>query len=209
MGRIFACSDIHGHLTQLIKLLEAAQPNLQEDTLVFLGDYIHRGPDPVECLRFVQKLQAKGAIVLRGNNEDFFLDSWDDAIKRSRLYQDSLTARTVLEFEALSGQEQDNLLEFMNKMPLFYETDDYIFVHAGIRPGTPPSRCTKKDLLWRRDLIECNTGLGKKVIFGHTPTETGKINILGDKIAIDCGAALHRRLGMLELPAMLEYYADI
>ncbi|MHB1126809.1 MAG: metallophosphoesterase [Bacillota bacterium] len=209
MGRILVCSDIHGHLAPFQKLIEMAQLNLREDQLVLLGDYINRGPAPVESLRFVQKLHAQGAITLKGNNEDFFLDSLFDTVKRQRLYQSGLTATTILEFEALSEEEQESLLEFIKTMPLFHETDHYIFVHAGIRPGIHPSQCTKEDLLWKRDLINCRTGLAQSVIFGHIPTETGRIINMGDRIAMDCGAAFMRRLGMLELPSMREYYAEI
>jgi serine/threonine protein phosphatase 1 len=77
--------------------------------------------------------------------------------------------------------------------PLYYETDRYIFVHAGLRPGVPLSQQHRQDLLWIRDeFIESDHDFnGKQVVFGHTPMKAPLVmwNKIGiDTMCRDCGA---------------------
>jgi len=76
MGKIFATGDIHGCLDKLEDLMDVVEADRDEDTLVFLGDYIDRGPDAAGVVEFVLNLQAtyRNVVCLRGNHEEMFLD---------------------------------------------------------------------------------------------------------------------------------------
>jgi serine/threonine protein phosphatase 1 len=84
---------------------------------------------------------------------------------------------------------------------LHYKTENYIFVHAGLKPGFPLSKQKKDDLLWiRHEFIDADQDFGKMVIFGHTPLSYPLI--MPNKIGIDTGAVYGGKLTCVELPAV-------
>ena len=92
-------------------------------------------------------------------------------------------------------------LEFFNSLRLYYQTEDYIFVHAGLRKKVPLESQKKMDLLWIRDeFIHSNFNFGKRVIFGHTPFKEPLLQ--SNKIGIDTGAVYGNRLTCVQLPEM-------
>jgi serine/threonine protein phosphatase 1 len=92
-------------------------------------------------------------------------------------------------------------LEFFNSLQLYYQTDDYIFVHAGLREKVPLESQDKMDLLWTRDeFIHSDFNFGKRVIFGHTPFKEPLLQ--ANKIGIDTGAVYGNLLTCLQLPEM-------
>jgi serine/threonine protein phosphatase 1 len=92
-------------------------------------------------------------------------------------------------------------LEFFNSLHLYYQTEDYIFVHAGMRAKVPLESQKKMDLLWiREEFIHSNFNFGKRVIFGHTPFKEPLLQ--SNKIGIDTGAVYGNRLTCLQLPQM-------
>jgi serine/threonine protein phosphatase 1 len=92
-------------------------------------------------------------------------------------------------------------LDFFNSLELFYETDNYIFVHAGLREGVPLAEQRSEDLLWIRSrFIKTGYDYGKKIVFGHTPLPDPLVK--PNKIGIDTGAVYGNRLTCVELPAL-------
>jgi serine/threonine protein phosphatase 1 len=92
-------------------------------------------------------------------------------------------------------------LEFFNSLHLYYQTQDYIFVHAGLREKVSLESQKKMDLLWIRDeFIHSNFNFGKRVIFGHTPFKEPLLQ--SNKIGIDTGAVYGNRLTCVQLPEM-------
>ena len=90
-------------------------------------------------------------------------------------------------------------LEFIKSLHLYYQTDDYIFVHAGLRKKVPLESQKTIDLLWIRDeFIFSDFDFGKRVIFGHTPFKEPLVQI--NKIGIDTGAVYGNRLTCVQLP---------
>ncbi len=97
-------------------------------------------------------------------------------------------------------------LRFFEELRLFYETKDYIFVHAGLRPGRDLSQQDAEDLVWiRGEFIWSQFNFGKRVIFGHTPFDDPLI--MNNKIGIDTGCVYGGRLTALVLPEIDFYYS--
>lgn len=89
--------------------------------------------------------------------------------------------------------------QFYDTLKLFYETDDYIFVHAGLKPGVALYEQQEEDLLWiRKEFISSDYNFGKRVIFGHTPMRAPYIR--ENKIGIDTGAVYGNKLTCVVLP---------
>jgi serine/threonine protein phosphatase 1 len=84
-------------------------------------------------------------------------------------------------------------LTFLDNLPLTYETDDHIFVHAGIRPGVAIANQDPEDLLWIRDgFLDDDTDHGRLVVHGHTALDAPQH--FGNRVDLDCGAGFGRPL---------------
>lgn len=198
-GRTFAIGDIHGDLEQLFKILACFPPLEKDDTVVFMGDYIDRGPKSADVINFIRDLQSKGetkakVIALRGNHEDAWLRvierGWPEfvlpppngclAAMRSftggKPPQPDEEPRDDERALLLSGQFfPDEVVSWMQELPYWYEDEHAIYVHAGL-PSSPegfmhPSLVKAKvALLWCRDESFFRDYRGKLVVFGHTAT---------------------------------------
>ena len=208
-GDIYVIGDIHGCLDPLKHLLEHLEPDLHKDRLVFVGDYIDRGPDSREVVDCILQLKARypteNIICLRGNHEVMFLDFL--AGKNRELFLFNGGMGTLRDYW---GEDWDERSEFV--LPLdhqhfyrdllpFFVTDDYIFVHGGIKPGIPMEEQVDEDLYWiRGEFIASTEDFGRRVIFGHTPFKQPLI--LPNKIGIDTGLVYGNYLTCLKLPQM-------
>jgi serine/threonine protein phosphatase 1 len=208
--RIFAVGDIHGCFLKLDRLMDKIKWNSEKDVLLFLGDYIDRGDQSKEVLEYLVQLkkQQPSTVFLLGNHEQMLQEflggenitqflvnggkkTLDSYLGDNRLYS-SQDPRTIFPPEHL---------DFINSLSPHYETEDYIFVHAGLREGIPLKNQDPFDLLWiREDFYFSKFDFGKTVIFGHTPFQ--KPFIYKNKIGIDTGAAYGNKLTCLELPDM-------
>jgi serine/threonine protein phosphatase 1 len=214
MGKIFAIGDIHGCISQLDKLLAQLDIDKEEDTLLFIGDYIDRGPDPKGVIDSILDIRKSigNVVCLSGNHEDMFLNYCLDG-RDEDLYMSNGGMRTLASYGFMrEGTEElilpDSHREFFTTLRTYYETDDYIFVHAGLRPGVPLDRQDREDLLWIRfEFISSPYDFGKTVVYGHTPVSLNKPLIDKNKIGIDTGAVFGGRLTCIELPEMKIYQA--
>jgi serine/threonine protein phosphatase 1 len=198
-GRTFAIGDIHGDLASLAKLFERLPELTADDTVVFLGDYIDRGPDSAGVVAwvrdFVQKAPAK-VVCLRGNHEDAWLqvhaEGWPEFVMPRgngclECYRSFAGKPAPRDDEAPTADEYEmmfsglffpaDVLAWMNELPFFYEDEHAIYVHAGIkREGDsfphPSEIEPKRALLWLRDRDFFENYRGKLVVFGHTTTRT-------------------------------------
>jgi len=206
--RYFAIGDIHGCLSPLERLMEEIRPLVvpEEDALVFIGDYIDRGPESRQVVELILRIKEEfpNVICLKGNHEDMFL-TWVLTGRDYELYLyngGGTTIRSYLSQGKFSLPEEH--LRFFQSLPLYYETEDYIFVHAGLRPGVPLEQQDPFDLFWiREEFIYSNYDFGKTVIFGHTPFR--KPFVTDRKIGIDTGAVYGGALTCVELPARKFY----
>ncbi len=191
--RTFVIGDIHGELEQLRTLIDRLPELDQEDTLVFLGDYLDRGERSKEVVSVVRAFDRElgvKSIALRGNHEDgwlrvvdegwpeFLLPPQNGCLATMRSYVgddlDAKEARAQLERGAFFPED---VVEWMRALPYFYEDDHAIYVHAGLlrREGRflhPSETEPKTALLWTRTEAFFREYRGKRVVVGHTKTKT-------------------------------------
>ncbi|WP_223068449.1 metallophosphoesterase family protein [Paenibacillus caui] len=234
MERTIAISDIHGEQDKLTRLLKAASYNPDRDRLMLLGDYIDRGPDSKGVLDMVISLKRQGASVLKGNHEDLMMraltlkeeEHWNRWVKRNG-GDKTLLSYGMFERDIEAKGEGDSFrmpilyspdlwrhLEFIQSLDHFIETDEHIFVHAGLEPALPPVETPPHTLMWIRGPFHTGYAGSKKVVFGHTPTRGlhddpennfvyyGSNNIIG----IDGGAVYGGQLNALDITNDIVYY---
>lgn len=196
--RTFAIGDIHGDLEHLFRLL-ASFPELDdEDTIVFMGDYLDRGPKSAQVIDYVRHLHehtpAK-VVALRGNHEDAWLrvveQGWDEFVLPPMngclaAYR-SFVEGPVPEEGALPEADErmmietgmffpEDVVEWLRNLPFWYEDEHAIYVHAGLVQGPdgflhPSEVDAPVAMLWTRDQHFFQDYRGKLVVFGHTITE--------------------------------------
>jgi serine/threonine protein phosphatase 1 len=207
MKRLIAIGDIHGQLDMLKLLLEKVQPTAA-DKLIFIGDYIDRGPDSKGVVNFLLDFkQHFNAVFLRGNHEDMLLAflGQDPNAHYGEAYLYNGGEHTVRSyagenatFTDLKNAIPESHLEFFKQLKYYHIEEEFLFVHAGIVPGIPIEKQRTEDLIWiREEFLYSETGIGKIVVFGHTPLRSPLIT--NDKIGIDTGAGYNMRLSAIEL----------
>jgi len=215
--RLYAIGDIHGCLEELGALLESIEKDIagvsnkdekSQETpmpmLVFLGDYVDRGPDSKGVLdRLIAlKNERPGTVFLKGNHEALMLDflSDPDAMPHWLEWGGEETLESYGINKVLGISSEDLAAELSEKMPaehlsflqslaLTHSEGDYFFVHAGVRPGVELTDQKEEDLLWIRKKFH-NTPASlrpdKVIVHGHQPMK--KPLDAGWRIAIDTGA---------------------
>jgi serine/threonine protein phosphatase 1 len=210
-NRVYAIGDIHGcieplrRLHQLMREHATAQP-VARNVVVYLGDYVDRGPDSrgvIDVLRD-EPLPGFERIYLKGNHEASLLHFLADeqhgpqwftyggdatlysyGVHAPRSATDSVgLQRAQSEFaQKLPPEHRD----FFNHLRLTHIEDDYLFVHAGLRPGVPLEDQNAEDLLWIRDeFLRSDADFGKIIVHGHSISEAPTIR--PNRIGIDTGA---------------------
>jgi serine/threonine protein phosphatase 1 len=206
-GDLYAIGDIHGCLESLERLLDKINPDLSRDRLLFVGDYIDRGPQSREVVDYVIRLKSKAppgqVICLKGNHEAMFLDFLEGGPAEMFIFNGGRA--TVEGYWGGAWVAREGLAlppdhaQFFQDLELFYETPDYIFVHGGLKPGVPLAEQVEDDLLWiRGEFITSQEDFGRQVIFGHTPFKQPLL--MPNKIGIDTGAVYGNFLTALKLP---------
>ncbi len=218
---IYAIGDIHGCLKAL-KDLMGRLPLKDEDEVVFLGDYVDRGPDSKGVLDYLLEHRKPNWRFLRGNHEQMMLDWLGTpnplAASNWLLNGGHQTLQSYVPKEKLDevrGEGAHVLLqsyiphthvEFLNALPYTHETPDYFFCHAGINLDNPLNAQVPDDLLWiRRKFIQDPRPTPKLVIYGHTPVET--VDLTGDRIDLDTGCVYGGPLTAMQLPHRILYQA--
>jgi serine/threonine protein phosphatase 1 len=208
MEKIFAIGDLHGCFSHLNNLLNKFTMG-QNDTLLFLGDYIDRGPDSYEVVETILRLRSKLAkvICLKGNHEQMYLDylrGTDQDLFLSNGGNHTLRSYKKNGWKCPSPEH----MEFFLSLNIYYETEDCIFVHAGLRPNVPLQNQNPEDMLWIRSRFYTSPNTwNKTIVFGHTPFSEPYIR--EGKIGIDTGACMGGVLTCVELPGMIFYQATV
>ena len=206
--RYFVVGDIHGcylKLKRLMKQLDWSPGG--DDLLIFLGDYIDRGPQSYEVIDTLADLSSKASnvVTLMGNHEDIFLKFLSGEISPS-LYDNGLSA-TVRDYTRPGQGLTLKHLQFLRGLPHYFETDQHIFVHAGFRPGRPPASQDPEDLLWIRDeFLQSDYDFGRVVVFGHTPFK--QPFMAPGRLGLDTGAVFGGPLTCAVLPELRFIAAD-
>lgn len=219
--KTFAISDIHGCYDELMSLYKKLPIDPEKDRMVFCGDYIDRGHKSREVVQQLIDWKKKYPhwVMLYGNHEDLMLDAlmyggkiydsfdlWFNQGGRQTYY--SYLPKDLTRYERAISSVKDTIsrehLEWLAALPRFFEDENYIYVHGGLKPGKKPEETDSQDLIWIRDeFLDSDYDWGKKVVHGHTPSK-GLIPVIKDnRIGIDtavCYGALNK-LTAVELPA--------
>jgi serine/threonine protein phosphatase 1 len=208
-GLVYAIGDLHGRLDLFAALIETirrdaeAQSPYERPVVVLLGDLIDRGPDSAGCIERAIQLRDEGWCdlqALKGNHEEaLMLFLGDPEIGRQwfqhgggatlQSYGVDLTSTGLARgwtgvqaslLDILPASHRD----FLSTLKLHYQQGDYVFVHAGVRPGRALEQQSEADLLWIREaFLDVEVALPSKVVVhGHTPTpgpelKRGRINV--------------------------------
>ena len=222
--RVYAIGDIHGR----IDLLQRVENRITQDAqsvpadmhsiVVYLGDYIDRGPDSSAVIRhLVKRPPVTGKdIFLKGNHEQSLLDFLDDPQSVAAQWFDFGGIATLMSYgirEAPSKVQAERFeelrdelaaamppaqLAFLRALKLSWEAGDYFFVHAGIDPRQPMDQQGPESMLWIRE--EFTSALGpfeRRIVHGHTIVPA--VELLPHRIAVDTGAYATGRLSCVAL----------
>ena len=207
--RIYAIGDIHGRVDLLKQVLNRIDADLAASPVphfieVYLGDYIDRGPASRQVLDLlVARERAHRTVFLKGNHETFMadftanpsiLENWQRVGGLETLMSYGITpslnagapdqARLAAAFDDAVPESHRR---FLRDLTLSFTYGDFLFVHAGIRPGIPFAKQREEDLLWiRQEFLVCEDDFGKIVVHGHTPVP--QVDIRPNRINIDTGA---------------------
>ena len=206
-ARTFVIGDIHGCVTEVDRLLDTLAPD-SSDTLVFLGDYIDRGPSPRAVVDRMLRLRQEGprCVFLKGNHEDMFLGY----MGRRGAYGEAFLlngGEATLRSYGLEGQlpqaAAERLppahLEFLLSLEMRFQHGAFLCVHAGVAPTRPLDDQRDEDLLWIRDAFIAHPHpFPYTVLFGHTPQREVFVD-QPYKIGLDTGLVYWNKLSCLEL----------
>lgn len=208
--RVYAIGDIHGRDDLFAELIErvradvAARPAAQV-TLILLGDLVDRGPQSAEVVERAIGLHREfpDTRLLIGNHEECFLAALTGDVRRLRYFMRIGGEATVESYwtsdvslsqasfeevaEILPGLVPASHVDFLGAGEDVIQIGDYVFVHAGIRPGVPLEKQELSDLRWiREDFLEDDRDHGVMIVHGHTIREA--VDEWPNRIGIDTGA---------------------
>ena len=223
-SQVFAVGDIHGckDLLDIIhrKIIDASKNKEGEKLLIYLGDYIDRGPnikDTIQTLIDFNPIDFK-KIFLLGNHEQMLLEFISESKNSPYVWIANGGLETLNSYaHDLSNYIDDTMhlsfdkkirnefikliplshMDFFNQLILNYTWEDYFFVHAGINPDISLEMQEKETMLWTREKHFFNPTMEyeKIIVHGHTPRE--KIEKLPCRINLDTGSFYSGKLSCL------------
>ena len=198
-----AIGDIHGNLSALEDLLARVMPTMgRNDTLVFLGDYIDRGPDTQDCLDRIVRLREEAdctVVTLLGNHEDWMLRTLRDPTSHSwilgmeafetiasyspdaadtiahelkRAGRRLITERVPIRYEVFFDLVPREHLEFLKGLSLYHRTPDVFCVHGGILDDGAQSLWDPESMLWGPQCFPDGYRGQQAVAYGHWDNAT-------------------------------------
>jgi serine/threonine protein phosphatase 1 len=223
-SKIICIGDVHGELHRLKNLFEKLSFT-KNDTIIFLGDYIDRGPDSKGVIDFVLSLKDKcNLVTLKGNHEMFAIDAFEffegklskggmfnswtmnggDACLRSYLRDGLYLDRP---FEIVEEMFIDHG-DFFNNLKLTYETENHIFVHGFLAHEQDVEDQEEWQCVWGRFKDIYPHKSGKTVVCGHSVQRSGVTND-GFRICIDTGSfLLDGYITAMVIDGAKEYFVD-
>jgi serine/threonine protein phosphatase 1 len=214
--RTFIIADIHGCNKTLRALVEEKIVPSKEDSFIFLGDYIDRGPNTKEVIDYLISIKQtyRNSVFLRGNHEQMFLDSSISYTAYDRWYING-GKEVILSYGLKNHDETPYYLqEFISATDYYFQDEQNIFVHAGLNHLADDPLKDYNAMMWIRDFqVSKQLTGGRVVIHGHTPTPLPEIQNQIEKssenmrICLDNGCVYknrHEDLGnllALELPS--------
>ena len=227
--RIFAVGDIHGGLKALIQVLNKIEIK-DEDTLIFIGDYVDGWSESAQVIQFLMELSQKINCVFIKGNHDMWCENWLKSDDVSPIWYMHGGKETIESYAPFSEDEKKNHLEFFENMPLYYIDDENrLFIHAGFTSMhgvekevfketfyfdrtlwemalTKDSNISEDSLLYPNRLKHY-----KEIYIGHTPTTNFKSNSpmhAANVWNIDTGAAFKGKLSAIDLNSKDVFQSD-
>lgn len=222
-SRVYAVGDIHGRRDLLLRLHDSILADLERrereaaarNVLVYVGDYVDRGPESAAVVDMLvdDPLPGFETHFLKGNHEDFLLRFLaDGSLGESWMFNGGIATLESygVDVFAIAGERDplgvlrrefrkalpDSHADFYGKLELFHEEGDYLFVHAGVRPGVALGAQSETDLLWiRHEFLSSDTDFGKTIVHGHSIQ--WEPDVRRNRIGIDTGAFHTGRLTCL------------
>lgn len=187
--RTLAIGDVHGCLDAMLSILDFACVN-RSDRVVWLGDYIDKGPDSASVIDFLcGDTNKANHIYLRGNHE-YLLEIAHRTDSNLSYWLQSGGQATMESYARTFGIDSVGSIpsshwRFYKRLLPYYETESHIFVHAAIDPEKPLPDQEELDLYWGSFESIGSHISGKKIICGHRSQKTGLPKRLGDATCID------------------------
>lgn len=186
----YAVGDIHGCDDLFMRLLEDIHRDADRHgcpaRIVFLGDYIDRGPGSKEVLATLMAGPQRPGdewICLAGNHEELMLQAAASELAAAHWLK--LGGGATL--ESFGGSVPGDVLAWCAALPAMFDDGERLFVHAGVRPGVPLARQQRRDLLWIRDeFLLSDADHGRLIVHGHTPDLAGP-TVRHNRINLDTG----------------------
>jgi serine/threonine protein phosphatase 1 len=225
--RVYAIGDIHGRRDLLDRLLEMIDADDlarggSRTELIFLGDLVDRGPDSAGVVeRLIALGESRPVRFLMGNHEEVLLRALDGDTRalrfliriggRETLFSYGISPEEYrdLDYDALLVLAREKVppahRAFLAGFEKLIEVGDYLFVHAGLRPGIAVEDQKTSDLCWiRDDFLAHRESFGKMVVHGHSITDG--IDERPNRIGIDTGAFASGRLTAIGLEGEARWY---
>lgn len=216
--RVYAIGDVHGRADLLKRLIMNIREDAQDleegrtPVIIFLGDYVDRGFQSKEVIDYLlsEELEDFETIFLKGNHEAAFLQFLSDPAFGPQWSKfggsETLTSYGIRPPRAQTAEADWNEAcrrlndvlpnshrGFLQTLQPSIVVGDYVFVHAGLRPGRPLEEQTEDDLLWIRDtFLNDKSEFEQVVVHGHTPIPAPHRD--HRRIGVDTGAYLSGKL---------------
>ncbi len=195
MKKIVVIGDVHGCYDELLLMMDKINNSIHEfEHIVFVGDYIDRGPKSKEVFNYVQDIP--NVVMLKGNHEDMMCDHILRGHFSSWLLNGGGATGQSYDFD--EDKMYDDAL-IMDKLPLYFQFGRVIVSHAGIDPTLELEDQSAGQLIWDRDHVGYN---GQYVnnyfsVFGHTPVN--EIMTMRNQLGIDTGCVFGYKLSAVVL----------
>ncbi|MEA1014492.1 metallophosphoesterase family protein [Sphingosinicella sp. LY1275] len=226
--RIYAIGDVHGCLGLLDDLIakidaDDAMRGKAPTRLIFLGDLIDRGPDSRGVVERVSQISKErpDTVLLKGNHEEILLLTHRGDRRAASLFHRVGGRATLLSYgvpaddydscdtgdlpELVRRYVPEEHIAFLASFEDFYEAGDYLFVHAGVRPGVPLLEQKKSDLRWiRSEFLDHQGSHGRIVVHGHSIS--AEVEERPNRIGIDTGGYASGQLTAVGLEGSDRWY---
>lgn len=203
--RVYAIGDVHGCIKELRQMIEhidsdqALFPS-EQAKLIFLGDYVDRGPANRDVIEYLIELQSseRDIVFLRGNHDQKVLLFLKEPKRTGKDYLKWGGDATLRDY-GIEINDYDTMQaavdiftknfpkshkRFFKSLEYSYQLDDYFFCHAGVRPETPLDEQSKHDLCWiRSEFLFHEEPFEKVIIHGHTIVDEPEVK--SNRINVD------------------------
>lgn len=190
----YAVGDVHGALHKLQALFARCEDHAggRPHKYVFLGDYIDRGSQSAEVVRFLIGLQAEmtdNFVALMGNHEAMLLAVVDGSMPAEHWLWQGGEATLRSYGVATAAELPRDHLDWLRARPLSHDDGRRFFVHAGVNPRLPLDAQSDADLLWIREpFLDDARAYGRLIVHGHTPLAGGVPDLRNNRLNLDTAA---------------------